>query len=142
MEFDRDLQSIQQARDFMKKAKQAQKQFQNYTQEQIDHIVYSVAEACEANAERLAKHACNETGFGNWQDKVMKNLLGSRMTYEYIKDMKTIGVIREDAERRIIDIGVPVGIIIGLIPSTNPTSTTMYKSLISLKAGNAILISP
>ena len=54
MEFDRDLQSIQQARDFMKKAKQAQKQFQNYTQEQIDHIVYSVAEACEANAERLA----------------------------------------------------------------------------------------
>ena len=142
MEFDRDLQSIQQARDFMKEAKQAQKQFQNYTQEQIDHIVYSVAEACEANAERLAKHACNETGFGNWQDKVMKNLLRSGMTYEYIKDMKTIRVIREDAERRIIDIGVPVGIIVGLIPSTNPTSTTMYKSLISLKAGNAILISP
>ena len=64
------------------------------------------------------------------------------MTYDYIKDMKTVGIIREDKENRIMDIGVPVGIVVGLIPSTNPTSTTMYKSLISLKAGNAIIISP
>ena len=142
MEFDKDLQSIQQARDLMKKAKQAQKLFQSYTQEQIDDIVRVIAKACADNAERLAKSACSETGFGIWQDKVLKNLLGSTMTYDYIKDMKTVGIIREDKEKRITDIGVPVGIVVGLIPSTNPTSTTMYKSLISLKAGNAIIISP
>ena len=142
MEFDKDLQSIQQARDLMKKAKQAQKLFQSYTQEQIDDIVRVIAKACADNAERLAKSACSETGFGRWQDKVLKNLLGSTMTYDYIKDMKTVGIIREDKENRIMDIGVPVGIVVGLIPSTNPTSTTMYKSLISLKAGNAIIISP
>lgn len=142
MEFDRDLQSIQQARDLMKKAKKAQKMFQDYTQDQIDSIVCDIAKACGDNAESLAKKACSETGFGRWQDKVLKNLLGSTMTYEYIKDMKTVGVIREDKGNMITDIGVPVGVVVGLIPSTNPTSTTMYKSLISLKAGNAIIISP
>lgn len=86
--------------------------------------------------------AVEETGFGIWQDKVMKNLLGSQITWDAIRDMKTVGVIREDKGDGIMEIGVPMGVVAALIPSTNPTSTTMYKSLISIKSGNAIVVSP
>lgn len=86
--------------------------------------------------------AVEETGFGVWEDKVLKNLLGSTITYESCKDMKTVGVIKEDEANGIMEVGVPMGIVAALIPSTNPTSTTMYKSIISIKAGNAIIISP
>jgi acetaldehyde dehydrogenase (acetylating) len=86
--------------------------------------------------------AAEETGFGNWRDKTLKNMLGSAMTWDYIKDMKTVGVIGGDTARGITDVGVGVGVVAALIPSTNPTSTTMYKALISLKSGNAIVFSP
>ena len=86
--------------------------------------------------------ACDETGFGVWQDKVLKNQLGSTITWNYIKDMKTVGVINENKKDGIIEIGVPVGVVAALIPSTNPTSTVMYKCLISIKSGNSIVISP
>ena len=86
--------------------------------------------------------AVEETGFGIWQDKVLKNAVGSTLTYDYIKDMKTIGIIGEDEEKGIMEVGVPMGIVAALIPSTNPTSTVMYKTLICLKAGNSIIISP
>jgi acetaldehyde dehydrogenase (acetylating) len=142
MEFDRDLQSMQQARDLMKNAVHAQKSLQNYSQEEINRLVKSIADACIEKAEPLAKMAQEETGFGIWQDKVIKNLLGSKMTYEYIEDMKTIGIINEDRQKGLIEVAVPVGVVVALIPSTNPTSTTMYKTLISLKAGNSIIISP
>lgn len=142
MNFDKDLRSIQEARDLIRKAKEAQKQLAGYDQSQIDRLVKKVAEACQAQAEPLAKMANKETGFGKWQDKVLKNILGSRMVYDYIKDMKTIGVLCEDREKKITEIAVPVGLVVALIPSTNPTSTVMYKTLISLKAGNAIVISP
>lgn len=142
MEFDKDLQSIQQARDLMTKAKQAQKSLRNYTQEEINKIIKTISQACVDHGEELAKMASQETGFGVWQDKVLKNLLGSQVTYEYIKDMRTTGIIKEDREAGLMEVAVPVGVIVALIPSTNPTSTTMYKALISLKAGNAIIISP
>ena len=142
MEFDKDLRSIQEVRDLVKRAKEAQKEFASYTQEQIDRIVKAVAEACVPHAERLAKMAVEETGFGVWQDKVLKNRLGSTITYESIKDLKTVGILREDAASGITEVGVPMGVVAALIPSTNPTSTVMYKCLISLKAGNAIIISP
>lgn len=142
MEFDKDLQSIQEVRNLVAKAKAAQAEFATFSQERVDAVVKAIAQACEKEAERLAKMAVEETGFGIWQDKVLKNLLGSKMTYEYIKDMKTIGVLREIPERGLTEIGVPMGVVAALIPSTNPTSTVMYKSLISLKAGNAIVISP
>ena len=142
MEFDRDLQSVQEIRCLVRGAREAQEAYAGFTQEQVDRIVQRVAQACEGAAERLAKLAAEETGFGVWQDKVLKNLLGSRMTYESIRDLRTVGVLREDQERRVWEIAVPVGVIAALIPSTNPTSTVMYKSLISLKAGNAIVISP
>lgn len=142
MTLDKDLQSIQEIRNMMKRAVAAQKEFQDWDQARVDALVKTIAEACAANAEPLAKMAHEETGFGIWQDKVLKNLLGSKMTYEYIKDMKTIGVIREDREKKLMEIAVPMGVVAALIPSTNPTSTTMYKTLISVKAGNAIIISP
>lgn len=142
MSLDKDLQSIQEVRDLMKKARAAQKILSEWNQNQVDCLVKAVADACINHAEPLARMAAEETGFGNWQDKVIKNLLGSRITYESIKDMKTIGLIREDKEKRIMEIAVPLGVVAALIPSTNPTSTTMYKTLISLKAGNAIVVSP
>ena len=142
MEFDKDLQSIQEVRNLVARAKKAQEELAELSQEQIDHICCEVAKACAAQAEPLAKMAVEETGFGNWQDKVLKNLLGSTMTWEAMKDQKTIGILREDAAKGIMEVAVPVGVVAALIPSTNPTSTTMYKSLISIKAGNAIVLSP
>ena len=94
------------------------------------------------HAEELAKMAVQETGFGKWEDKVLKNKLGSAITWESVKNMKTVGVLRENEETKVTEIGVPMGVVAALIPSTNPTSTVMYKSIISIKAGNAIVISP
>ena len=142
MEFDKDLISIQEVRDLVKRAKEAQAQYAAFSQQQVDNITKAVAQACASEAERLAQMAVEETGFGIARDKVLKNLLGSTMTYESFKNMKTVGIINEDKQKKIIEVAVPVGIIAALIPSTNPTSTTMYKSLISLKSGNAIIISP
>jgi len=142
LEFDRDLTSVQEVRNLVAAAAKAQKEYAAFSQEQVDRIVKAVAEACAAQAERLAKMAVEETGFGVWQDKVLKNLLGSTMTYESIRDVRTIGILREDKAAGVTEIGVPMGVIAALIPSTNPTSTVMYKSLICLKAGNAIVISP
>lgn len=142
MEFDKDLQSIQEVRNLITNAKKAQETYSMFSQEQVDRIVAEIAKAGAAHAEELAKMAVEETGFGIWQDKVLKNLLGSTMTYDYIKNMKTVGVIREDSAAGIMEVAVPMGVVAALIPSTNPTSTVLYKCIISLKAGNAIVISP
>lgn len=142
MEFDKDLRSIQEVRDLVSRAKTAQAEYSRFSQEQVDQIVKAIAEACAANAEPLAKKAVEETGFGIWQDKVLKNLLGSTTTYQSIRDLKTVGILREDKENKLWEIAVPMGVVAALIPSTNPTSTAMYKTLIALKAGNAIILSP
>lgn len=142
MTLDRDLQSIQEVRDLVANAKKAQRELAEFSQEKIDRIIYEIAKDCATNAQKLAKMAVEETGFGVWEDKVLKNLLGSTITYESCKDMKTVGIIKEDKAAGLIEVGVPMGIVAALIPSTNPTSTTMYKSIISIKAGNAIVISP
>ena len=142
MEFDKDLRSIQEVRNLVEKAKAAQKEYANFNQAQVDKIVHAITVACEANLEPLAKMAVEETGFGIWQDKVLKNVLGSTLTYNFIKDMKTVGILNEDPVRKVWEVGVPKGVVAALIPSTNPTSTAMYKTLISLKAGNAIILSP
>ena len=139
---DKDLQSIQEVRDLMRKAKVAQKEYANWSQEQVDALCKAICEACMAKAEPLAKMAVEETGFGIWQDKVVKNMLGSKIVYESMKNKKTIGIIKDDRANGIIEIAVPLGIVAAIIPSTNPTSTVMYKTLISLKSGNAIIISP
>ncbi|MDR1490428.1 MAG: acetaldehyde dehydrogenase (acetylating) [Desulfovibrio sp.] len=139
---DLDLISIQEARNLVQLAAEAQDIYRELDQAAVDNAVACAAKAAEAQAVRLAKLAHEETGFGIWQDKVVKNLFASRTVYEHIKDMKTVGLIRKDAENRIFEVGVPVGLVTALIPSTNPTSTTIFKSLIALKAGCAVIFSP
>ena len=142
MTLDRDLQSIQEVRNLVRQAKEAQQKLASYSQQQIDRLVEHIANACAAQAEPLAKMAVEETGFGVWQDKALTHLLGSTMTWESGRTLKTVGIIREDKERGLMEIGVPMGVVAALIPSTNPTSTTMYKAIISIKAGNSVVVSP
>jgi acetaldehyde dehydrogenase (acetylating) len=139
---DKDLESIQQVRDLVAAARAAQKPLASLGQDVLDGYCKAVCDACVREAERLAKMAAEETGFGVWQDKVLKNLLGSEITWESIKNMRVVGPLSEDRVRGIFEIGVPMGVVAALIPSTNPTSTVMYKTLISIKSGNAIVISP
>lgn len=126
----------------MARAKEAGKLLSAFPQEKLDAICGAIASTCMEHAEELAKMAVQETGFGRWEDKVLKNRLGSQITWESVKAMKTVGLLREDKEKKICEIGVPMGVVAALIPSTNPTSTVMYKSIISIKAGNTIVISP
>lgn len=139
---DRDLFSIQETRDLIEKAKLAQKTFRDLDQKTIDRIVAAVAKAASDHSVELAKLAHEETGFGKWEDKVIKNTFASVRLYEAIKDMKTVGIISEDPINKIYNVAVPVGIVAALIPSTNPTSTVIYKALICLKSGNAVIFSP
>ena len=140
--YDKDLLSVQEVRDLVEKAKAAQQELAQKSQAEVDAIVASIAKAGVRNAERLAQMANEDTGFGKVADKVIKNIFGSQMVYEHIKDMKTIGILDRDEANKTYTIAAPVGVIAGLIPSTNPTSTAFYKSEISIKAGNAIVISP
>ena len=142
MQMDRDLQSIQEVRDLVAQARKAAAELAEFSQEELNAIVAEIAKAGAANAEKLARMANEETGFGNWQDKILKNLLGSTTVYESVKEMKCVGLLREDEQKGVWEIGVPMGVIAALIPSTNPTSTVLYKTIIALKAGNAIVISP
>lgn len=139
---DKDLLSIQEARSLVRAARKAQADFAQLGQERVDTIVKTIADAAAAHAQSLAELAVEETGFGKVQDKKVKNLLASETLYEAIKDMKTIGVLNDDTTQKLVEIAVPVGVIAGIIPSTNPTSTTIYKALIALKSGNAIVFTP
>ncbi|MEM1485470.1 acetaldehyde dehydrogenase (acetylating) [Oscillospiraceae bacterium PP1C4] len=140
--YDKDLLSVQEVRELVEKAKEAQRELSSKNQEEVDRIVKSIASAGVRNAHRLAKLAQEETGFGVVADKVIKNIFASRGVYERIKDMKTIGEISRDEEKQVSSYAVPMGVIAGLIPSTNPTSTALYKAEIAIKAGNAIVFSP
>jgi acetaldehyde dehydrogenase (acetylating) len=139
---DIDLQSIQEVRDYLEQAKEAQKIIAKMTQSEIDRIVESMANAAKQEAERLAAMAVEETGFGNVKDKTVKNLFAANDVYNSIKDVKTVGVIRRDEENRVWEVAQPVGIVAGIVPSTNPTSTAIFKALIAVKARNAIIFSP
>jgi len=142
MAYDKDLESIQEVRHLLLKAKEAQLEFRNYSQDQVDRIVKAMADAGFADALRLGRMASDETGFGKPEDKQKKNEFATRRVWESIKDLKTVGVISEDKEKKLILIGEPMGVVAALIPSTNPTSTVMFKSIISVKARNSIVASP
>ena len=140
--YDKDLLSMQEVRQLVGAAKKAQQELAEKSQEEVDLIVRSIANAGVRNARRLAQMANEDTGFGVVEDKVIKNVFASRGVYEYIKDMKTVGELERDEEKKLRVLAVPVGVIAGLIPSTNPTSTALFKAEISIKAGNAIVFSP
>ncbi len=139
---DKDLQSIQEVRDLLTQARQAQRALEAMTQAQLDAITAAISRAGAEHAKRLGAMAAEETGFGRPEDKEIKNRFAAVTLYEAIKDQKTHGILHEDKERRTVDIGVPVGVVAGLVPSTNPTSTVLYKAMICLKGGNPIVFSP
>lgn len=139
---DDDLIAIQQVRDLMQRAVEAQKIFAEFSQEKVDAVVAAMARAAEDACARLAQMAHEETGFGNPADKTVKNQFCCINLHEAIKDMKTVGILREDREKKIWEVASPLGVVAAIVPSTNPTSTTMFKVLISLKARNAVVISP
>lgn len=140
--YDYDLQSVQEARILARAGKAASGILAGYDAKQIDRIVQSMVRAAEANAAELAALAVEETGFGKIDDKIFKNRLASTELYESIQDAKTVGVIREDKTNQMIEIAEPVGLLMGIIPSTNPTATTIFKSIIAIKARNGIVFSP
>lgn len=141
-QYDVDLRSIQEARSLVKQCDEAQKAFARFNQYQVDTVVAAMAEAAYRAAERLGKMACEETGFGVAIHKTIKNQFASRDVWEYIKDVKTVGVIGRDDARRIVEIAWPFGVVAALVPVTNPTSTIIFKSLVALKARNGIVFSP
>ena len=142
MILDKDLLSIQEARNLAAKAKEAQLEYQHFSQQQVDKIVKAMAEAGYEASEKLAKIACDESGFGIVEDKIIKNQFSTKNVYESIKNLKTVGIIAEEANGKVLKIAAPMGVVCALIPSTNPTSTAMFKALISLKSRNAIVASP
>src|SRR5437763_8040159 len=139
---DRDLASIAEARSLARRAKTAAPVLAEFSQEQIDAIVDAMAAAVTPQAEALARLAHEETGYGVVADKVQKNLFASEQVYKFIRPMKTVGVIRRLEDRKVIEIADPFGVVCAIVPTTNPTSTAIYKILISLKARCPIVISP
>ena len=142
MELDKDLQARQEARELAKKAQTAQAVLARMPQEKLDAIVESVAKSFYDASLELAELAVRETGFGNTEDKITKNQFASRTVCDAVRDMKTVGVLKEDPGEKLWQIGVPVGVIAAIVPSTNPTSTVCYKAIIALKAGCSIVFSP
>jgi len=142
MELDKDLKARQEARDLARQAEVAQKLLMRMDQEQLDKIVQGISDAFYKHSGELADMAVRETGFGNVEDKTRKNEFASRKVWEAVRDMKTVGVLNRHVPEKLWEIGVPVGVIAAIIPSTNPTSTVCYKAMIALKAGNSIIFSP
>jgi len=141
-EFDYDLRSIQEVRNLARLGKAAAAHIADYSEEQINKILCNMVKAAEENAVLLAKMAVEETGFGKVEDKTYKNYLASTILYREIKGMKTIGMIHENEAIKVMDFAEPVGLVMGIIPSTNPTSTVIFKSIIAIKSRNAIVFSP
>ena len=141
-DYDVDLQSIQEARTLAEAGYQAQQLFFRFNQEQVDRVCAAMAEAAYRESERLGRLAAEETGYGIARHKMLKNHLGSRKVWESIKAIKTVGVIHEDRAHGVVEIGWPMGVVAALSPSTNPTSTVMYKTLIAVKARNGIVHAP
>lgn len=142
MPHEHDSASIEEARSKVEKSYAAWLKYRSFTQEQIDAVVERVAAAGRAHARRLAELAVEETSYGNVEDKVAKNLLCADFLAKAIRGMKTVGLLREIPEQKVVEYGVPIGVVAAIVPTTNPTSTVIFKVLISLKAGNGIVISP
>src|SRR5512136_1443325 len=134
--------NLQELEALIQRVKAAQAKYATYTQEQVDVIFKKAALAANAARIPLAKMAVEETGMGVVEDKVIKNHFASEYIYNKYKDEKTCGVLSEDDAFGTITLGEPIGIICGIVPTTNPTSTAIFKALISLKTRNGIIFSP
>jgi len=141
-ELDKDLQSIQQARHMVEAAYAAHRIWASATQEQVDRVCQAMADAAYQASERLGRMASEETGYGVPEHKKLKNEFASKHVWESIKHIKTVGVVRHDPQTRVYEIAWPMGVVAALVPSTNPTSTTMNKILISVKARNGVVVAP
>ena len=139
---DKDVQSIQEARVLARQGKVAADQMATYTEEQVDRILRNIVKRVTERTIELSQMAVEDTGFGNVADKVFKNYLAAQLNYNYIKDMKTIGVLEHDPVKKMYAVAEPVGLLMGITPSTNPTATVIYNSLIALKARDAIVFAP
>lgn len=139
---DRDRASAANALAVARRARDAQRRLAELPQEAIDAIVARMAAAADAEAEPLARLAVDETGYGVVADKIAKNRFAARDVYEYIRPMKTVGVVNRDDARRVLEIAEPFGVVAAIVPSTNPTSTAIYKLLISVKARCGVVLSP
>jgi acetaldehyde dehydrogenase (acetylating) len=141
-DYDADLRSVQEARRLAVACREAQRQFAHASQAEVDRVCAAMAEAVHRDAARLGQLACDETGYGVPAHKKIKIEFGSMAVWESIRDIPTVGVLRRDPARRLVEIGWPVGVVVGLCPSTNPNSTAAYKVLISVKARNGCIIAP
>jgi len=141
-DFDKDLISIQEARSLVTRCHAAQQKFMAFGQDQVDRVCQAMAEAAYQAAERLGRLAAEETTYGVPQHKTLKNQLASRGVWESIKGLKTVGVIREDKPKGVVEIGWPMGVVAALSPSTNPTSTLIHNTLIAVKGRNGIVNAP
>lgn len=139
---DPELAAIGEARARARAARQALAQFEGVTQEQADRIVAAMARAAEGAAQELARLAVDETGYGVYEDKILKNLFNAKVCAQAMAQMRTLGVLWTDEAARVTAIGAPMGVIAAIIPVTNPTSTTIFKCLAAVKAGNAIVCAP
>lgn len=140
MAVDQDLVAVQQARDLVEAAHRAQGVLAGFDQAKVDSICEAMAQAALRDAERLGKMAVEETGYGVADDKREKNRFASEDVWNYFKNLRTVGVIGES--KSVVEIASPRGVIAGIIPSTNPTSTAIFKIIVAVKSRNAIVLSP
>ena len=127
---------------FVERAREASTALRKLDQEAVDRIVWAMTVAGLENAVELAELAMEETHFGVLEDKVLKNYIATEFLYDYLKDKKSVGVIDEDRERAIQYVAEPIGVVLALLPITNPTSTTLFKSIVCAKTRNALIMRP
>lgn len=139
---DNDLLSIQEARILAENAREAQKLLAAFPQEKLDEIVERMAEEISKYTKELAMMSCDETDYGVWQDKHIKNRFVCEYLRNKLRGMQCVGIIGKDEVAHTMDVGVPMGVLVALCPATSPVSTTIYKALISVKSGNAVIFSP
>src|ERR1041385_1429172 len=140
MSADKDLISVQQARDLVEAAHRAQVEVARFDQAKIDRICEAMAKAALRESPRVAALAVEETGYGVAEDKQVKNQFSAEIVWNYFKNLRTVGVVSESKD--VVEIASPRGVVAGIIPSTNPTSTAIFKVLIAIKSRNAIVLSP
>ena len=139
---DKDLESVQEARSLLQASHDAWLRFEEFTEDHVEKILLEISKTAIANAEPLARLAVEETGYGTVEHKTLKNLFCADNVYRAIRPMKTVGIVSEDKEKKVFEVASPIGVIAAIIPSTNPTSTAIYKALIALKGRNTIVFSP